>query len=148
MLNQLFQMASAASFVHSWGFRVWCLINYSQLFTVGCEFMGFFEFWSSSLLELEVSSCNSCWMFQPPDPTEPTSDTHRPLGSSFLGLPYRILNISQKKELLRDLWVGLKARHHSERHRPGVVYRQAAGTAAALGTLCCPSPYRGLGFRF
>ena len=31
--------------------------------------------------------------------------THRPLSSSFLGLPYRILNTSHKKELLRGLWV-------------------------------------------
>ena len=31
--------------------------------------------------------------------------THRPLSSSFLGLPYRILNISCKKELLRGLWL-------------------------------------------
>ena len=31
--------------------------------------------------------------------------THRLLGSSFLGLPYRILNIEHKKELLRTLWV-------------------------------------------
>ena len=31
--------------------------------------------------------------------------THRPLSSSFLGLPYRILNISHKKELLRGLCV-------------------------------------------
>ena len=30
---------------------------------------------------------------------------HRPLGSSFLGLPYRILNINHKKEPLRSLWV-------------------------------------------
>ena len=27
------------------------------------------------------------------------------LGSSFLGLPYRILNINYEKELLRGLWV-------------------------------------------
>ena len=33
--------------------------------------------------------------------------THRPLSSPFLGLPYRILNINYKKELLRSLWVGL-----------------------------------------
>ena len=33
------------------------------------------------------------------------SSTHRPLSSSFLGSPYRILNISHKKELLRGLWV-------------------------------------------
>ena len=30
---------------------------------------------------------------------------HRPLSSSFLGLPCRILNISHKKELLRGLRV-------------------------------------------
>ena len=30
--------------------------------------------------------------------------THRPLSSSFLGLPYRILNINHKQELLRGLW--------------------------------------------
>ena len=34
--------------------------------------------------------------------------THRPLSSSFLGLPYRILNINHKKELLRGLWVGFR----------------------------------------
>ena len=33
---------------------------------------------------------------------------HRPLSSSFLGLPYRILNIKHKKELLRGLWVGFR----------------------------------------
>ena len=33
--------------------------------------------------------------------------THRPLSSSFLGLPYRILNINHKKELLRGLWAGV-----------------------------------------
>ena len=32
--------------------------------------------------------------------------THRLLSSSFLGLPYRILNMNHKKELLRSLWVG------------------------------------------
>ena len=31
--------------------------------------------------------------------------THRPLSSSLLGLLYRILNISHRKELLRGLWV-------------------------------------------
>ena len=35
-----------------------------------------------------------------PDPC-----THRPRSSSVLGLPYRILNINHKKELLRGLWV-------------------------------------------
>ena len=35
--------------------------------------------------------------------------THRPLSSSFLGLPYRILNINHKEELLRGLWVGLRS---------------------------------------
>ena len=31
--------------------------------------------------------------------------THRLLCSSFLGLPYRILDINHRKELLRSLWV-------------------------------------------
>ena len=33
------------------------------------------------------------------------ASTHRPLSSSFLGLPYRILNMNHKQELLRGLWV-------------------------------------------
>ena len=32
-------------------------------------------------------------------------NTHRPLSSSFLGLPYRILHTNHKKELLRGLGV-------------------------------------------
>ena len=32
--------------------------------------------------------------------------THRPLSSSFLGLPYRNPKINHKKELLRGLWGG------------------------------------------
>ena len=32
--------------------------------------------------------------------------THKPLSSSFLGLPYGILNINHKKELLKGLRVG------------------------------------------
>ena len=31
--------------------------------------------------------------------------THRPLSSSFLGLPYKILNINHQEELLRGPWV-------------------------------------------
>ena len=34
--------------------------------------------------------------------------THRPLAGSFSGLPYRILNINHKKELLRGLWVEVR----------------------------------------
>ena len=32
-------------------------------------------------------------------------NTHRPLSNPFLGLPYRILNINHKEELLRGLWI-------------------------------------------
>ena len=32
---------------------------------------------------------------------------HRPLSSSFLVLPYRVLSINQKKELLRGLRMGI-----------------------------------------
>ena len=35
--------------------------------------------------------------------------THRPLCSSCLGLPYRILSLDHKKELLRGLWVELNS---------------------------------------
>ena len=35
---------------------------------------------------------------------------HRPQTSSFLGLPYRILNMHPKKELLWGLWVGYRVR--------------------------------------
>ena len=31
--------------------------------------------------------------------------TQRLLSGSFLGLPYRILNMNHKKELLRSLWI-------------------------------------------
>ena len=33
--------------------------------------------------------------------------THRLLSSSFVGLPYRILNMNHKKALLRSSWVGV-----------------------------------------
>ena len=33
--------------------------------------------------------------------------THRPLSSSFLGFPSRILIMNHKKELLRALWVAV-----------------------------------------
>ena len=35
--------------------------------------------------------------------------SHRPQSSSFLGFPYRILNMNPKKELLWGLWVVLRA---------------------------------------
>ena len=35
----------------------------------------------------------------------PVDSTHRPQSSSFLGLPYRILNMNPTKELLWGLWV-------------------------------------------
>ena len=44
--------------------------------------------------------------------------THRPLSSSFLGLPYRILNIIHKKEPLRGLWVGFSSSGLGFRLRP------------------------------
>ena len=39
-----------------------------------------------------------------------STTTHRPLSSSFLGLPYGILIISHKKALLRGLWVNPKTK--------------------------------------
>ena len=37
--------------------------------------------------------------------SSPILGTHRPHSSSFLGLPYRILHMNPKKELLWGLWV-------------------------------------------
>ena len=41
-------------------------------------------------------------------PSKDRYPTHRPLSSSFLGLPYRILNMNHEKELVRGLWVNPK----------------------------------------
>ena len=46
---------------------------------------------------------------------KPDAGTHRLLSSSFLGLPYRILNMNHKKELLRSLWVFDVLQIHSSR---------------------------------
>ena len=54
--------------------------------------------------------------------------THRPLSSSFVGLPYRILNISHEKELLRGLWVKHKgSQHESSRTKPPKPMFQLSG---------------------
>ena len=54
--------------------------------------------------------------------------THRPLSSSFLGLPYRILNMNQKKELLRGLWVASQRLHQ----------RSQTHTSESLSRTCVP----------
>ena len=54
--------------------------------------------------------------------------THRPLSSSFLGLPYRILSINHEKELLRGLWVSVGTRN-SDFGRL-VLMHQSGSTAA------------------
>ena len=58
-----------------------------------------------SVFRAEVSarrdSDETCSRMKPPHEVP----THRLLSSSFLGLPYRILNMNHKKELLRSLWV-------------------------------------------
>ena len=46
---------------------------------------------------------------------------HRPLSSSFLGLPYRILNINHKKEPLRGRWVKLDQGSESVREALHVI---------------------------
>ena len=67
------------------------------------------------------------------------------LSSSFLGLPYRILNINHKKQLLRGLWVDLRSiafeagglgwsRASSRASKePSIVF--GSGTAERLGWL-------------
>ena len=68
----------------------------------------------------EVSS-GTCRGGRPADVPGPTYQslvsciTHRLLRSSFLGLPYRILNTNHKKELLRSLWVGQGPGSESDR---------------------------------
>ena len=52
------------------------------------------------------------------------SPTHRPQSSSFLGLPYRILNMNLKKELLWGLWVNPKPVQRKD-NEPEVVARAA-----------------------
>ena len=47
--------------------------------------------------------------------------THRPLSSSFLGLPHRLLNVNHKKELLRGLWVGFRGLGQSKPFQTGFV---------------------------
>ena len=63
--------------------------------------------------------------------------THRLLSSSFLGLPYRILNMNHKKELLRSLWVFRIVRPSSLRR---FLLDSFLDLVAALG----PSQFRGL----
>ena len=48
-----------------------------------------------------IKSTRSCFAID----EQLLSLTHRPLSGSFLGLPYRVLNMSHNKELLRGLWV-------------------------------------------
>ena len=53
----------------------------------------------------------------------PIPYTHRPLGSSFLGLPYRI----HKEELLRGLWVASLSRSCVAREALEKTYRRHHG---------------------
>ena len=55
--------------------------------------------------ELSAAMASSSLSFEWAGMAQTLNSTHTPLSSSVLGLPYRILNISHKKELLRGLWV-------------------------------------------
>ena len=63
--------------------------------------------------------------------------THRPLSSSFWGLPYRVLNINHKKELLRGLWLMGRDvsgfRSLGRRLCPKLTFRNAS-----FCQICCP----------
>ena len=66
---------------------------------------------------LKAACCNQyVTLYVPPLLSIIIPCTHRPLSSSFWGLPYRILNINHKKELLRGLWVGLSFSTASDVH--------------------------------
>ena len=43
--------------------------------------------------------------------------THGLLSNSFLGVPYSILDMNHKKQLLRSLWVGSTVAEHQEPQR-------------------------------
>ena len=76
------------------GFRVWGGVphNYTILQEL-CKLLCKQRAWGGRLHQIPNSSVSN------------QSPTHRPLSSSFLGLPYRIPNINHKGELLRGLWV-------------------------------------------
>ena len=50
-------------------------------------------------------TCVCVYPSQLPGPLYEGLDTHKPQSSSFLRLPYRILNMNPQKELLWGLWV-------------------------------------------
>ena len=88
------------------------------------------KIWSSSSVQMMpktmVQRLDTLWCFLTP--------THRPLSSSFSGLPYRILTIIHKKELLRGLWVPL---------RPKSLGHGEVGVGPGLvGTLCFPRYFK------
>ena len=64
--------------------------------------------------------------------------THRPLSSSFLGLPYGILNKNHKKELLRGLWVELELQSPAPGHPPSLTSETRQVQVWALPPLCPP----------
>ena len=60
--------------------------------------------------------------------------THRPQSSSFLGLPYRIVNMNPKKELLWGLWVNTNRHTRAPSRLPGpaTLGEDGAGGASTL----------------
>ena len=76
--------------------------------------------------------------------------THRPLSSSFLGLPYRILSINHKKELLRGLWVNQLSRNGNPLLVSALLSARADANdriTKAVFCFCCGFGFRVLGFR-
>ena len=64
------------------------------------------ELGSPGLYKGAVAACHKTSTANTKDPAiqNNVKYTHRPLSSSFLGLPYRILTMNHKKEQLRSLW--------------------------------------------
>ena len=69
--------------------------------------------------------------------------THRPLSSSFLGLPYTILNIDHKKELLRGFWVDPNGKDFLQERPGSFVAVELGGCSTGLNRRW----KKGLGFR-
>ena len=58
--------------------------------------------------------------------------TQRPLSSSFLGLPYRILNINHNKQLLRGLWVGFRVQASMGAEHTGAGFADCFGVESRV----------------
>ena len=84
----------------------------------------------SSLCRKGFKGCGGSFFFRSREHPKPT---HRPLSRSFLKLPYGILNIHHKEELLRGLWADPLA---SDPVRPQGIGRRLRALGLKAWPLC------------